>query len=134
MNGKLLTADDINSAPDIEIQPVEVPEWGGTVHLRVMPSGEGAEAVEEIQALVKQGKGKEGTYTLLAKCLVSPDGVPLFTPEEAKAKLPLRSHRVIARLEQAALKLNGFGPEAKNVSGEAAPVASPIDSLSVSAT
>ena len=132
---KGLRAEDILGVNDTQTEPVDVPEWGGTVYIRVVSSGEGADLIDKVTDLVKQKKAQEATYLLLSKCLVDESGTPLFSAEDAR-KLSERSHKVIRRLESAAMRLNGFTPEgaAKNAFGGVAAAASPTDSPSDSGT
>jgi hypothetical protein len=103
---KLLTAEDILKANDIKIEAVEVPEWGGTVHVRQFS----AAVRDQFDALISSGDGDEPDLTnvrgrVLALSVCDPDGKPLFTLEQAEA-LGAKSDAAIARVYDAAAKLN----------------------------
>lgn len=110
-----LTRDAILAVQDLVIEPLEVPEWGGTVHLRSMTAGER----DRFEALVTGPAGGEaGTPTrlenirahLAALTLCDPAGQPLFTPEDVAA-LAGKSAAAMDRVFEAASRLNGLTPK-----------------------
>jgi len=126
-NMKQLTAQEILEADDIEVIKVDVPMWGGFVHLRVLPVGEGLELNEKMQALKKE-ESAQALYMLLGATLCDEKGKKLFTEKQIE-KLATRSTKVLLDLQKKALVLQGWSEEApKNASGGAAGVASPIGS------
>jgi hypothetical protein len=102
-----LSADDILGADDLEIKAVEVPEWKGVVHLRVLPAGEGLALNDQMQALAKE-KQHEAIFLLLGACLVDSAGARMFTTDAQIEKLRTRSQKVLIRLQKAALQLQGW--------------------------
>lgn len=109
-----LSADDILATTDLENIEVEVPEWKGVVHLRLLPADEGLALSEEIQGLPK-GRQTEAIFMLLAACLADAKGQQLFTTEDQLAKLRKRSPKVLIRLQRTALELQGWsGAAPKN--------------------
>jgi hypothetical protein len=114
----LLSADEILSVDDAEVVEIPVPEWKGTIRLRVLPADEGLALSERMQALPKE-KQSESLFMLLAAVIVGMDGAILFDTSERLAKLRGRSQKVLLRLQGEALKLQGWGEQgaaaAKNV-------------------
>lgn len=116
-----LTKAAILAADDRRLEPVEVPEWGGTVYLREMS---GAEREGYLEALRKR-TGPEGTLTrfrnlqaeLLVQVLVDERGAPLFDADEVDA-LGGKSGAVLQRLFAHAAEMNGLNAEAEDEAGE----------------
>ena len=110
----MLDRDTILNANDHEaFQDVEVPEWGGTVRVKIMS---GAERDEYDSYVVKQSKFQGGKVQintkglrakLLTMVLVKEDGTKLFTPQDIPALLA-KSGIVLDRLSKIADKLNGL--------------------------
>ena len=128
-SAKALSAADILRASDCEVRGVEVPEWGGVVNIRVLSAGDGLELSERMAALPKE-RQHEGVYMLLGACLCDADGARLFADDAtAKAALSRRNLRVLGRLQDEALELQGWkrgkADPGKAASAEAAPGASP---------
>jgi len=122
-----LSADDILAAEDLDITEVQVAEWKGAIHLRVLPADEGLVLNEKMHELPNE-KASEAMFMLLAACMVNADGSPIFrSPDQARMTLGKRSSKVLLRIQKQALEHQGWLEEAakKNVSGGAAPVASP---------
>jgi hypothetical protein len=137
-NGRApVTADAILDVEDVELLEVATPEWKNcpTVWLRTLPGDEGAELWDQVAVLQAQIGGKtpapgtslKARMLLLAASIVDARGVRLFTTPEQIEKLSKRQHKVLVRLEQAALRLQGWAPEGgpKAASDEAALAASP---------
>lgn len=106
----LLTADQILNAEDLVTEDVEVPEWGGTVRVRMMT---GAER-DAFEASLAQQKGKSVRTNLanlrarlVAKTAVNAEGKRLFTDEQAGV-LGQKSAAALDRVFEAARKLNGM--------------------------
>jgi hypothetical protein len=113
---KQLSADEILAAEDLEIKEVEVPEWKGSVRLRVLPADEGLALSADMGALTKE-RQSESLFMLLGACLVGADGKRMFTTEEQLRKLRTRSQKVLLRLQREALKLQGWGEDAATGKG-----------------
>jgi len=120
------TAEDIFAADDIEILAIPVPKWKRTVHIRQLSAAEGIELSKKLTAL-PEGQKTEAMRLVLGACLCTTAGAPLLTTDEQRAKLYDRSAAVLADLQDAAMKLQGWQNEsaAKNVSGGTAPAVSP---------
>lgn len=103
-----LTADQIFAANDMSLVPVEVPEWNGTVYVRVMSVGE-MEAYQR-EFAEKREKMENWRSKLLVRCLCDKDGKPLFTAEQVE-KLGAKSVKVMSRLFDTAMKHNAVTNE-----------------------
>lgn len=102
---KDLTGLDVLNANDVEIQPVDVPEWGGRVYVRTMS----ADARGEWEDLVFDDAGKPKKDHFRANLVVvtccDAAGTLLFRPDQAAA-LSAKATGPIERLYDAAAKLN----------------------------
>ena len=106
---RALSAADILSAEDLEVKEIHVPEWKGSVCLRVLPADVGLELDAKMKALTKENE-PDALFILLGACLCDKSGAPLFADEAQRAKLRSRSQKVLLRLQQEALRLQGWLP------------------------
>src|SRR6266545_4701761 len=97
-----LTREQILAAPSRQQPiPLEVPEWGGTVYIKVLSAGDQA-------AMSSNGhKEAEMPIWLLVGCLVSEDGKRLFTDEDVPALLE-QEFPIIMRVFSEAARHNGL--------------------------
>ncbi|MCC6347888.1 MAG: hypothetical protein IT388_11925 [Nitrospirales bacterium] len=109
----LLNKDQILGAQDLTHEDVHVPEWGGTVRIRMMTGSER----DAFEAAVYETKGKDVTVNrenfraqLLARVLVDEEGKRLFSDAEIKA-LGSKSAAALNRLFPVAQKLNGLAAD-----------------------
>jgi putative heme iron utilization protein len=100
---KVLSAEEILGANDLEPVEVEVPEWGGVVRLRPMT----AEQVIEYQEKVKSGDKRHGAIIMVGMCVVNEDNEPAFTEVQVR-QLGKKSLAALQRIQRAALKINGL--------------------------
>ena len=101
-----LTKDQILAADDMGLLEVQVPEWGGSVHVRVMSVGE--RDSYENEWMVNKNKGVDNFRSkFLQRVLCDEKGELLFTPQEVD-KLAKKSARVITRIWDAAMKHNAL--------------------------
>lgn len=104
-----LTADQILAANDLGLKEVKVPEWGGSVYIRVMSVGERDEY--ERMWIGKKESGVENFRTqYLARVLCDEKGTLLFTREQTAA-LASKSGAVMGRLFDVAMKHNAMTEE-----------------------
>ncbi len=106
----ILTRDDILGADDLTREPVEVPEWGGTVFVRTMTGTERDEF--ETSMFVGLGKKRKENFAnlrarMVALCAVNDKGERLFTYQDAEA-LGRKNAAALDKVFDAAQKLNGF--------------------------
>jgi hypothetical protein len=109
---KVLTADDILAADDVQIIPVEMPEWKGTVHLRTMTADE---AVKFTEYLSDPANKRKGLVRIVALSLCDEKGNRLFPdgPDSGPRldKLRTKNVKAFVRLQKEAMKLNGYDEE-----------------------
>jgi hypothetical protein len=109
-NTKFLSKTQILAATDLKTEPVQVPEWGGSVIVRTMTAAE-RDTFEG--GLVKgDGKNKKTDFTnfrakLVALTVVDEAGERLFADEEA-AQLGKKSAAAMQRVFEVAQRLNGL--------------------------
>jgi hypothetical protein len=105
-----LSKDAILAADDAKVTPVEVPEWGGSVNVRVM-SGVQLDAFQNCVAGARDksgainGRGLRAALVALAAC--DDAGAALFTEADIPA-LEVKSGVALQRVFDAAAKLNGL--------------------------
>jgi hypothetical protein len=107
---RFLTAEDIFSGGDDPFVEVEIPELTkkgkpGIVYLRQLPAGD----VLDFVAQSDEDKN-EALLGLLAKAVVTADGSPLFTEEQAR-NLRSISIGVFNRLTREITAMASLGPE-----------------------
>lgn len=107
---KYLSRDDVLNVPDVQVEEVDVPEWGGTVLVREMTTAE----VENMSVRASSRDGKlsvEGITGMRAQvvgwCLVDENGSPLLDKEDIE-ELNKRSNKVIDRLFTKIMSLTGI--------------------------
>lgn len=101
-----LTKDQILSADDLGLLEVDVPEWGGSLFIRVMTVGE-RDAYENDWVLNKSRGVDDFRTKFLARCICDSKGVRLFTDEEIPS-LARKSAKVMSRLWQKAMEHNAL--------------------------
>lgn len=90
------------------IEPVEIPEWGETVYVRVMSGRERDNYEREQWELSKNGAEFDNfRCRLLVKCLCDPTGKRLFEDADAEA-LGQQPADIIRRLFDRAAQINGL--------------------------
>lgn len=101
-----LNKDKIIAADNPKLKEVEVPEWGGSVNIRVMTVGERDNY--ENDWIVNKSRGVENFRTkFLAMCLCDDDGNRLFSDAEVPM-LSKKSAKVMSRLWQIAMDYNAL--------------------------
>lgn len=121
MQQKILSAADILQAKDVTIEPVDVPEWGGIVHVRSLSALEREQYFDAIRRTEGYGK-KERTIIIVQRStarlawmtLCDEQGNRLFQSEGDIAVLARKSSRAMERVVKAAQRLNGLDDEEEN--------------------
>jgi len=102
----LLNKDAILAAEDKKFEDVDVPEWGGSVRVRMMSASERDQWENETY-----GTGKVNTVDFRARfvalCAIDEAGNLLFTPDDVDA-LGAKSAAAVQRVFNAAQKLNAL--------------------------
>lgn len=106
----LLGKAAILGAEDLKHEDVEVPQWGGTVRIRVM---NGEERDEFRAAIASDGPVPVGKFSaaLLAATCVDESGERLFSMDDMKA-LQAKSAVSLDAPAAVAMRLNGLGATA----------------------
>lgn len=112
----ILTKDQILEASDLKNEPVEVPEWGGSVLVRTM-TGADRDAFESSMITEQpDGTRKPNMSNLRAKLValtvVDETGNRLFDVSDID-RLALKSASALERVFAAAQRLNGLGAQAE---------------------
>lgn len=108
----MLNREAILAAEDLRSVDVDVPEWGGTIRVRMLTGAE----MDQFMATVQQHQvnGKIDPKTLRARLViltaVDEDGARLFTDDDLDA-LQGKSHAAIARVFGEAQHLNGLSDD-----------------------
>lgn len=111
-----LTASQILSANDTKVEPVEVPEWGGTVYVRVLRGTDR----DQFEEWVNKEKDKAVRCRFLVLSLCDEKGALLFTPDQVQA-LGEKSGDVLARVFEKAWDINYLSPKAVEELGKGSP-------------
>ncbi|WP_223772949.1 hypothetical protein [Streptomyces sp. 135] len=107
-----LSADDILSADDLQREPVDVPEWGGTVLVQGMDGTsrdrfEAAMMNDNMSGVSKENALDNYRARLAAACLVDENGKRLFQGAAVK-RLGEKSAQALTRVVEAASRLSGL--------------------------
>ena len=109
----LLTKDQIFAADDLEVEVVEVSEWGGSVKIRGL-TGRERDRLEATVALTDAKGTQIGTNLdnlrarLCSMAIVDDEGKQLFTTKEDVLNLGRKSALVLNRLFEIAQRLSGL--------------------------
>lgn len=110
-----LTREQILKSKDLKVEAVDVPEWGGKVHVRELTAWEREQFEKRIAATggtVAQIHKTLGDLrvSLVVHCLVDENGERLFQDNDAKA-LNEKSATVITRLFGICSRISGISQE-----------------------
>lgn len=111
---KELTRKAVLDADDLKIEPVEVPEWSGQLHVKTLTA---AERAEWLSGAIDAGGDDEDTAVpdmrprLVVYAACDKDGKPLFTVADVEA-LGAKNGVALDRVFAAAAELNRVGAEA----------------------
>ncbi|WP_330478678.1 hypothetical protein OG301_26735 [Streptomyces platensis] len=107
-----LSADEILNADDLQRQPVEVPEWGGTVLVQGMSGTdrdkfEAAMLNDSMDGIAKDKAMEMYRARLAAACMVDENGKRLFQGAAVK-RLGEKSAQALTRVVDVASRLSGL--------------------------
>lgn len=116
----------ILAASDLKVEPIDLPEWGGSAFIRMIT---GAER-DGLEAEITGNKGKappnfSGRFASMILC--DERGARLFTDADAKS-LGAKSSMVLTKIVKAGIKFNGLSKEEASTllgESEAAPSGEP---------
>jgi hypothetical protein len=108
-----LSADDILNADDLQREPVDVPEWGGTVLVQGMNGTdrdrfEASLMNESMSAVAKDKALDKYRARLAAFCLVDANGKRLFRSDAEVKRLGEKSAQALTRVVEVASRLSGL--------------------------
>ncbi len=110
---KSLTKASILAAEDLRAEPVEVPQWGGTVYVRCMTAAERDLWDAELLDSNRDDKTeflRNMRARLCVRVLVDEKGIRLFDDDDAEA-LGQKSSSAVDAIFDVAQKLNGLSDE-----------------------
>ncbi len=112
-NKKPLTRDDILGVQDIEIEEVEVPEWGGSVFVKGMTGIER----DRFEASIVEQRGKNAKVSMVniraklaSETMCDKDGTKLFSVKDAAA-LGEKSAAGLDRVFDVSMRLSGISDD-----------------------
>ena len=112
-----LTKDQILEANDLSNEAVEVPEWGGTVHVRTMTGADRDQFETSMVTTLPDGTRKTDLTNLRAKLvaltLVDSSGARLFEVGDVD-RLGLKSAGALEKVFVVAQRINGLGGQAED--------------------
>lgn len=101
----MLSRESILSAADTRLEPVAVPEWGGTVYVPVL-------SLADLEALAKEQKARTFTTADMAVRVIRDESNQrVFTDADA-GELGRKSFRAINRVVSTFNAVNGLGADA----------------------
>lgn len=106
-----LNREDIIACKDRKIVTVDVPEWGGTVHVRGM-SGEERNSYEMLLYAKETIDYSNVTARLLVRCICDDKGNRIFSDDDDKM-LGAKDANVLYRLAETAKQLSGLSTTAQ---------------------
>lgn len=91
-----------------KLERIDVPEWGGTAHVRLLTLAER----DRLTEAHKTGKPADFEAVLIQACICDADGVPMFAPENHEA-LKAQPAALMDRLAKFVMKVNGLEGDAE---------------------
>ena len=107
----LLSREQILAADDLKAETVDVPEWGGSVRVRMLTGAERDALGAALIGPDRKPDMQQYRLRLVAGCMVGEDVASLFSPDEV-AQLGAKSHVALERVYQVAERLNAGGEAA----------------------
>lgn len=111
MKTPILSREQILAAHDLQSEEVPVPEWGGSVRVRMMTGAERDALGASLLGADRKVDMSQYRIRLLAACLVDEAGVPLFAPDEV-GLLAAKSGVALDRVYRVAERINDVGAAA----------------------
>lgn len=110
MTAKILTRDDILKAEDRKIQPLHIPEWGGTIYLREW-SAKDMDTFEKSQQKADEHNSKKRAL-LAALSVCDAEGNKMFSVDDIE-QLGEKSTDALDRVLLAVVLMNGWDQESQ---------------------
>lgn len=124
-----LTRDQILASDDLEREPLEIPEWGGTVFVKVMTAGER----DKFEERFTRNRYDNTRAALAVACVCDEAGKPLFTDADIPA-LAGKSAAALQHVFDAAARLNALTKDDVDAMEKNSASVPPAGSSSVLAT
>ena len=105
-----LDRKQILEADDRYCEPLDVPEWGGTVHVGVITSEEADKLEADIEQAKTNGAMPNVRARMASMTLCDKEGKRMFTPGDIDA-LGRKCSRAIGRVFDKALEINRMNEE-----------------------
>jgi len=111
-----LSADDILNAEDLKPEPVDVPEWGGTVLVRGMTGTERdqfeAAMLKDNMSGVSKDKAMDNYRARLAAAtIVDENGARLFRGDAVVKRLGAKNAQALTRVVEVSSRLSGLSDD-----------------------
>lgn len=117
---KYLSRESILSAPDVKVEDLEVPEWGGTIMVREMTTAE----VENYSMSLANNDGSMNHRKLggmrakiVSWCVIDEEGEPVFKSSDVEA-LQRKSNRVVSLVFDKVLEMSGLLDDEEEEEGD----------------
>lgn len=112
LNDHVLSFDDIYRVQDLETRKIPIPEWKGSLMVRVLSASEAI----EFQTALRSSKVKqaEAWVDIVARCAMDENGKKLFDSPNRVKVLKEKSTPVFMRLQRILGEMNGFQQPVKN--------------------
>jgi len=107
---KFLSRDEILARDDLSFADVDVPEWGGTVRVRMLRAVDRARLIAALAGHSdKKNAPNDWIERMVVACAVDESGNPLFT-EKDMPELGKKSSKALQRIFDKADELNTVTP------------------------
>lgn len=111
--------DKIFTSSDIQIEMVEIPEWGVTVEVRGMSGGDRSEIIDRVQNASSDGEkvgAGDMVFEVIVACAYDPEtGRQVFTEDDIPT-LRTKAAKALDRIAEVGFRLSGMdGKDGKAV-------------------
>ena len=106
---KILTKDSINSIQEPKAVELNIPEWNGSVYVRVMVAADRDAMGYAVEQARKSKKSISGI--MVAHSLSDENGNRIYTDEEGESILSKKSNKALDRIIRFSNKLNLVGDD-----------------------
>lgn len=102
-----LTAADISGARDLKLEPMHIPEWGGTVYVRELADGDSIEYFARFSGK-NQKVDHDDIYRVVAMALCDENGERLYDDVGGPEQLRRRKFTTVLSVFNKAMVLSGL--------------------------
>ena len=106
---KELTINDILGIEDKEVEKLDIPEWKGFIHIRMMSAKDRSE-MEDLYYKINESKKETGKFRkeLLRRTWVDSNGNPMLSDDAIASHIMGKNAMIIERIFEKSCELNGF--------------------------